>query len=219
MPRPSRVLAIAVTLLVTPLVADAQTCLGLAPFSAGRVQLAAGASFGNDSKAFDAGLTFGSTTGPFAGVSVGTTSYDEFDGNTTTVGAQFGWQAPIGTDNRIQLCPGVGAVYGFGPDNIEGSGTDLSSWGAFFGLQLGFSMGSNPQFRVVPTVGAALAYSKLELEGGFFGGLEEDDTFGIFTLGLGLILNTRVSILPSVDIPVGLEDADPAFGVMLGVNF
>jgi hypothetical protein len=80
-------------------------------------------------------------------------------------------------------------------------------------------MGSNPQFRVVPTVGAALAYSKLELEGGFFGGLEEDDTFGIFTLGLGLILNTRVSILPSVDIPVGLEDADPAFGVMLGVNF
>jgi hypothetical protein len=219
MTRSSRGVVIAITLLATPLVADAQTCLGLAPFSAGRVQLAAGASFGNDSKEYGASLSFGSTTGPFAGVSVGTVSYEEFDGNTTTVGAQFGWQVPIGTENRVELCPGAGAAYGFGPDNIEGSGTDLSAWSAFFGLQLGVSAGSNPQLRIVPTVGAALAYSKVDFEGGFFGGIEEDDTFGVFTLGLGLVLNTRVSILPSVDIFVGLEDADPSFGVMLGVNF
>jgi hypothetical protein len=219
MTRPSRVLGIAITLLATPLVADAQTCLGLASFSAGRVQLAASGDFGNDSKAYAANLNFGSPAGPFAGVSVGTVSYDDFDGNTTTVGAQFGWQAPLGTGNRIELCPAAGATYGFGPDNIEGSGTDLSAWTAFFGLQLGMSAGSNPQLRIVPTVGAALAYSKVDFEGGFLGGLEEDDTFGVFTLGLGFVLNSRVSILPSVDIPVGLEDADPAFGVTLGVNF
>jgi hypothetical protein len=219
MTRPSRILAIAITLLATPLGAHAQTCLGLAPFSAGRVQLAASGDFGNDSKAFAANLGFGSATGPFAGVSVGTVSYDDFDGNTTTLGAQLGWQSPIGTENRIELYPAAGATYGFGPDNIEGSGTDLSAWTAFFGLQLGISAGSNPQFRIVPTVGAALAYSKVNFEGGFFGGIEEDDTFGIFTLGLGLVVNSRVSILPSVDIPAGLEGADPSFGVVLGVNF
>jgi hypothetical protein len=217
--RPSRILAIALTVLATPMVANAQTCLGLAPFSAGRVQLAASGDFGNDSKAFTGNLSFGSTTGAFGGVSVGTVSYDDFDGNTTTVGGQLGWQLPIGTENRIELCPVGGAGYGFGPDNIEGSGTDVSSWGAFFGLQLGFATGTNPQFRIVPTVGAAVAYSKFELDGGFLSGFEEDDTFGIFTLGLGFVVNTRVSILPSVDVPVGLEDADPVFGIAVGVNF
>lgn len=217
MTRPSRVIALAITLLVTPLVVQAQMCLGLAPFSAGRVQLAASGEFGKDSDAFAANLTFGSATGPFAGVSIGTVSYDDFDGNTTIVGAQFGWQAPIGSENRIELCPAAGAAYGFGPDNIEGSGTDLSAWTAFFGLQLGISAGSNPQFRIVPTVGAGLAYSKLDLEGGFFGGVEADETFGIFTLGIGFVVNSRVSILPSVDIPTG--GPDPSFGVLLGVTF
>jgi hypothetical protein len=69
----------------------------------------------------------------------------------------------------------------------------------------------------VPTVGAALAYSKLDVEGFF--NFEEDETFGIITFGLGLVLNNRVSILPAVHIPAGLEGVDPNFGVMLGVNF
>lgn len=219
MTRPSRILAIALTLLATPIVVNAQTCLGLAPFSAGRVQLAATGDFGNDSKAFAANLSFGSSAGAFGGVSVGTVSYEEFDGNTTTLGGQLGWQVPIGTENRVHLCPVGGAGYGVGPDNIEGSGTDLSSWTAFFGLQFGFATGSNPQFRIVPTAGAALAYSKIELDGGLLGGFEESDTFGIFTLGLGFVVNTRVSILPSVDVPVGLEEADPVFGIAVGVNF
>jgi hypothetical protein len=212
--RPSRILAIAITMLATPLTANAQTCLGLASFSAGRVQLAASGDFGNDGKTFAASLAVGSATGPFAGVSVGTTSYDEIDENSTTLAAQFGWQAPLGTENRIELCPVVGAQYGFGPDQL---GSDFSSWGVLFGLQLGISAGSSPDLRIVPTVGAALAYSKLDVEG--FLNFEEDETFGIITFGLGLVLNSRVSILPAVRIPAGLEGVDPNFGVMLGVNF
>jgi hypothetical protein len=219
MTRPSRTIAVAITLLATPLVLDAQTCLGLAPFSAGRVQLSASGDFGNDAKAVTGTLTFGSTSGAFGGVSVGTISYDDFDGNTTAIGAQLGWQVPLGTATRVELCPVAGAAYGSGPDNFLGSGSDLSSWSAGFGLQLGFSTGSNPQFRIVPTAGAALAYSKLEFEGGFLDGEEEDDTYGLFTLGLGFVVNTRVSILPSVEIPAGLEDADPTFGITVGVNF
>jgi hypothetical protein len=219
MTRASKMLAVAFAALAAPTMAEAQTCLGLAPFSAGRVQIGASGDFGNDAKAFSGSLTFGSTAGAFGGLSVGTISYDDFDGNTTAVGGSVGWQLPLGTDSRAQLCPGAGASYGFGPDNIEGSGTDLSSWNAFFGLQLGFSTGSNPQFRLVPTAGAALAYTKLELEGGFFGGLEDDETYGIITLGLGFVVNSQVSILPSVDILVGLEDADPSFGIMAAINF
>jgi hypothetical protein len=214
MTHPSRILAIALTWFGTPLILDAQTCLGLAPFSVGRIQLGASADFGEDAKAFSANLSFGSTNGPLGGVSVGTVDYDELDENGTTVGAQLGWQAPVGTQNRVQLCPVVGATYGFGPDQL---GSDVSSWSVFFGLQLGISTDSSAQLRLVPTVGAALAYAKLEVDG--FLNFEESETFGILNLGVGFVVNTRVSILPSVDIPVGLEGADPNFGIMLAVNF
>lgn len=86
-------------------------------------------------------------------------------------------------------------------------------------LRAGIATGTNSQFRLVPTAGAALTYTKARFEGGLLDGVEDDDTYGIISLGLGFVLNTNVSILPSVEIPVGLEDADPGFGIMVAVNF
>lgn len=212
----SRMIVAAVAVLATNVVADAQTCLGLAPFSAGRVQLGASADFGNDAQAFTGSLAVGSPAGAFGGVLIGTVSYDDVDQNSTGVGGQLGWQLPIGTDGGVQLCPVGGVVYSFA-DDIEGSGTDVSSWNVLFGLQLGVATGTNPQFRLVPTAGAALAYTKTKVEG--FLNFEDDETFGILNFGLGFVVNSRVSILPSVDIPVGLEDADPVFGIAVAVNF
>lgn len=219
MTRASRILTAVVAGLALPMVSEAQTCLGLAPFSSGGVQIGASGDFGNDSKAFSGNLTFGSAKGAFAGVSVGTISYDGIDGNTTAVGASVGWQAPLGTDSRIQVCPGFGAARGFGPDNIEGSGADLSTWAAFAGMQLGVSTGTNPQLRIVPTAGAALVLSTLELDGDMGGGPDEMDTYGLLTLGLGFVLSSRVSVRPAVDVPVGLEDADPTFSILVAINF
>lgn len=206
----------AAALLAIPTVADAQTCTGLAPFSAGRVQLGASADFGKDAQAFTGSFTVGSPAGAFGGVLIGTVSYDETDDKSTGVGGQLGWQFPIGTGGGVELCPVGGVVYSFA-DDVGGSGTDVSTWNFVFGLQLGVRAGANPQFGLVPTVGAALAYTKAEYEG--FLNFEDDETFGILSLGLGFIVISRVSILPSIEIPVGLDDSDPVYGIMAAVNF
>lgn len=212
----SKTMVAAIAMFATAAVADAQTCMGLAPFSAGRVQIGASADFGKDAQAFTGSLTVGSPTGPFGGVLIGTVSYDDTDDKTTGGGGQLGWQLPIGTDGGVELCPVGGVVYSFA-DDVGGSGTDVSTWNVVFGLQLGVRTGANPQFRLVPTAGAALAYTKAKFEG--FLNFEDDETFGILSLGLGFIVNSRVSILPSIEIPVGLDDANPVYGIMAAVNF
>jgi hypothetical protein len=214
----SRTLLAALALVTVPLAAHTQTCLGLAPFSAGRVQLAAIGEFGNDARAYTGTLTFGSVASAFGGVSVGTISYDALSGGTTTVGVSVGLQIPIGTGARVQMCPGLGVVFGFGPDNIGGSGADLSSRAEFLGVQVGVSAGSSPRLRIVPTAGAAFAHTKVDVEGGMFSGLDESDVYGVFTLGFGLVMSS-LSIQPGVDFTAGLEDNDPTFTVVVAVNF
>jgi hypothetical protein len=192
--------------------------LGLAPFTAGRVQVGLSGDFGNDSQAFSGSLTFGSDKGGFGGLLIGTISYDAFEENTTVVGGSAGWQVRLGSESRAQLCPGVGVAFGFGPKTIGGSEVNLTSQNAFVGLQLGLAT-SGAGFRLTPTAGAALVYSKTDWEGGFFGGEQRTDVYGLFELGMGFIVSSRLSIQPSVDITVGLEDADPSFGVMFAINF
>jgi hypothetical protein len=212
----SRTLAAALALVALPVAAHAQTCLGLAPFSTGSKQLAASGEFTNDLQGYSGTLTFGSISRAFAGVSVGTISYDSFDGNTTTVGVSLGLQIPLVGD-RVQMCPGLGVAWGFGPDNIMGFGIDASSRAEFFGVQLGVSAGNSPTFRVVPTAGAAVAHSKIDFEGPMpFPG--ESEVFGVITLGVGLVMNT-LSIQPGVDFTVGLEDDEPNFTVVVALNF
>lgn len=116
----------------------------------------------------------------------------------------------------MELCPVGAVVYSFA-DDLGGSNIDVSTWSVAFGLQLGVRTGANPQFRLAPTAGAALAYSKARYEG--FLNFEDDETFGILSIGLGFIVISRVSILPSIEIPVGLDNADPIYGIMAAVNF
>src|SRR5688572_12081083 len=64
----SSTLAAALALVALPAAAHAQTCLGLAPFSTGIMQLAASGEFTNDLQGYSGSLTFGSISRAFAGV-------------------------------------------------------------------------------------------------------------------------------------------------------
>jgi hypothetical protein len=212
----SMLVAAALVGLATPVVGEAQTCLGLAPFSAGPVQIGGTGDFGNDSKALAAGVTIGSTSGAFGGAFLGTVSYDAFEENTTVVGGSLGWQVAVGKSGRAQMCPGVGVAIGRGPENISGSRANLSSQSAFVGFQIGIFAGE--QLRLVPTAGVALVYSKVDFDGSYFGQGQRTDVSGLIDLAVGLVIS-RVSIRPSVDIPIGLEGADPSLGIMVAINF
>ena len=197
-------------------VASAQICFGDPSFSAGRVQLSGSADFGQDAQSFGAGITLGSPTA-FGGISVGAISYDDLDGSTLVLGAGVGYQVPIATSGRVQLCPWLAGGLGFGPNDIEDTGIDASVRDVVFGVAVGGQLGPDAQVVVIPTASLGFAYSSFKLDGPG-GELEDSDTYALASLGAGLVFNSTFSIRPSVTIPFGLEDSDPTFGVSIAIH-
>jgi hypothetical protein len=205
------IVALAVLASVAISSADAQTCEGRPGRAAGNVLLGAGFTSGDDATQFSAGVT-GLGANVYGGASLGTISYDDFSGSTTTVGGAMGYQLAVGTTGRAQICPWVGADFGFGPKDIEGTGIDASARAISAGLTWGFRASESPDFAMIPTFGAGVVSSELKLTDGV-DDFTESETFGQVTLGVGLLFARQFSVKPFVLIPVGLEGANASFGI------
>lgn len=201
--------------------AVAQTCQGLASFSAGQMQVAGNAQFGEFANTWGGSFTYGMPSGVYAGADLSTTSFDGIDQSSLGVGAHAGYQMKLGQSGKMHLCPVARLALGMGPDddaaNINSSSTDVH-----FGLALGTEMGANPRLRILPTAGLGLQYSKAKVEDTSVGGtsVEASETYGLARLGVGFVFNNQISLRPSVDIPLGSDISnDPAFGLTVGYNF
>jgi hypothetical protein len=200
--------------------AVAQTCEGLASFSAGQMQVAGNAQFSEFTNSWGGSFSYGLPSGLYGGASLSTTSFDGIDQNSLGIGAHAGYQMAVGRTGQFQLCPVARLGLGMGPDddaaNINSSSTD-----AHFGLALGTSMGANPRMRILPTAGLGLQYSKAKVENTAPGGatLEGSDTYGLARLGIGFVFNQQIAVRPSIDIPLGLDNSDASFGITVGYNF
>jgi len=201
--------------------AAAQTCQGLASFSAGQLQVAGNAQFPEGGNVWGGSITYGMPSGLYAGADLSTTSFDGIDQSSLGIGAHAGYEMKLGRASKISLCPVARLALGMGPDDdaadINSSSTDLN-----FGFAVGTSMGANPQMRILPTAGLGLQYSKLKVEDTSPGGqtIEGSETYGLARLGVGFVFNQQISVRPSVDIPLGSDLVnDPTFGVTVGYNF
>jgi hypothetical protein len=201
--------------------AVAQTCQGLASFSAGQMQVAGNAQFGEFTNTWGGSFTYGTPAGLYGGADLSTTSFDGIDQSSLGVGAHAGYQMKLGRASKVALCPVAKVALGMGPDDdaldINSSSTDLH-----FGLALGTSMGTNPQMRIIPTGGLGLQYSKAKVEDTSPGGstVEASETYGLARLGVGFVFNSQISVRPTVDIPLGSDlSNDPVFGLMASYNF
>jgi hypothetical protein len=201
--------------------AAAQTCQGLASFSAGQMQVAANAQFPEGGKIWAGSFSYGLPSGIYAGADISTTSFDGLDASSLGVGAHAGYQMKLGRSGKLNLCPVASLALGMGPDDeaadLNGSSTDVH-----FGFALGTDMGSTPRMRIIPTAGLGLQYSKLKLEDTAPGGttFEGSETYGLARLGVGFVFNQQISVRPTIDIPVGSDLInDPTFGVTVGYNF
>lgn len=193
--------------------AVAQTCMGMASFSSGPVQVSGNAAFASGANRFGAGLAYGARGGIFAGADVGTTSYDGLDASLD-FGATLGYQMQVG---KAQVCPIANASYDNGPDS-DADGVNSSVKSAGFGLSVGTPLGTN-RMQIVPSAGVGLVYSKAKVEISGLGSGEGSDTYGLAQLGLGLVFNQNIAVRPSVSIPLGLDNSDATFGVSVGFNF
>src|SRR3954469_21343900 len=160
--------------------AVAQTCQGLASFSAGQMQATANAQFPQGGNVWAGSFSYGLPSGIYAGADISTPSFDGLDANSLGVGAHAGYQMKLGRTGKLNLCPVASLALGMGPDNdaanINSSTTDVN-----FGFALGTDMGSTPRMRIIPTAGLGLQYSKFKSEDTSPGGgvlFDGSETYG-----------------------------------------
>lgn len=195
----------------------AQACLGLPSFGVNHMQLAGDAQFNDGANTFGAMLTSGSQS-YFAGIGVGGRSVDGADGSTLLVRGQLGSQVAVSTTGRVQACPLLSADFGFGPNDIDGLGTDFTSRAFGFGVALGGVIAQNENVSLVPSVSAGYRYDAGTFDGPG-GSTTVSDTYAMFGAALGLVLGESLAIRPSVLLPVGVDDAKAIFGIGVALNF
>ena len=200
--------------------AVAQTCQGLASFSAGQMQVAGSAQFPEGGKVWGGSFSYGMPSGVYAGADVSSLSIDNDGGSSLGIGAHAGYQMKLGRTGKLNLCPVANLALGMGPDD-EAAEINGSSTQAHFGLALGTEMGANQQLRILPTAGLGLQYHKQKIEDTGSGAtLEGSETYALARLGVGFVFNKQISVRPTIDIPVASDVFnDPTFGITVGYNF
>lgn len=202
---------------------DAQTCRGTASFNSHPVRVGGVVSSGDDVSLIGLDLSFGEANGAFGGVGVGVQDFDRTDESATQLTGTIGYQIPLGVSTRgqraggPQVCP-VGSVgLRLGP-NFEG-GPDTRGLAVAGGFSLGVPVGMASTVNLVPFGGLQLVYARNTTDFDDGDDRSESDTYASLDLGAGFTFGDRFTIRPSVDIPLGLRNADAGFTLLFALNF
>jgi hypothetical protein len=198
--------------------AAAQTCAGMPAFSSGKMQLSGGAQFANGANSFGGNFAYGTPRSFYGKAGIGTTSYDPYDGSSFDLNLGGGYQIPLHASRTAELCPVASLGLSSGPNDVLGSGVDLSSRTFAIGASVGALLGRNPQLRFVPNGAFQLANTRASVDDGT-NSASDSQSYALLTLGTGFVFNSRFSLNPSVSVPIGLEGADASFGLMGAMNF
>jgi hypothetical protein len=198
--------------------AAAQACVGMPSFSSGPMQLTAGGTFADGSSSFGGTFGYGAPTGLYGKAGIGTTSYDAFDGSSFDFGVNGGYQIPLQASRKAELCPVASLSFGSGPNDIAGTGVDMSNRTFSFGAAVGALMGQNPQMQILPNASFQFANSRVELDDGT-DSAAGSESYALLTLGTGFVFNSRFSLNPSISLPMGLDGSDMSFGISGAMNW
>lgn len=198
--------------------AAAQTCVGMPAFSSGRMQVAAGGTFADGASSFGGTFGYGVPKNFYGKAGIGSTSYDAFDGSSFDLNLGGGYQIPLQASRTAELCPVANLSLNSGPNDIVGSGVDMSSRTFAFGAALGAQVGNNPQMRILPNASFQFANTRLSMDDGT-NDVSGSESYALLTLGTGFVFNSRYSLNPSINIPMGLDGSDVSFGLAGAINF
>lgn len=213
-----RLSLVAAVVLLAASTANAQLCAGAASYASGKMQV--GGQFtdvGDDYSSYGVGLNFGKRTGLYGGGSIGNNDYEFLDESGLWIGAGGGYQLqPM--RNGAQICPVVSLNLGMGPNDIGGTGTDMSARQFAAGATVGMVAHRTPTFQIIPTGGLSIVNWKITLDGPG-GSADESDTFFALDLGAGFVFNSVWTIRPMLSIPFGDDGRDESFGLNASYNF
>jgi hypothetical protein len=194
--------------------AAAQACAGMPSFSSGPMQITAGGSFADGTSSFGGTFGYGRPAGLYGKAALGTTSYDGLDGSSLDFGVGGGYQIPLQSSRKAELCPIASLSFGSGPNDVLGSGADMSTRNIAFGAALGAQVGNSPQMQILPNASFQFANTRLEIDDA-----AGSESYGLLTLGTGFVFNSRFSLNPSISLPVGSDVYDTSFGINGAINF
>jgi hypothetical protein len=194
--------------------AAAQACSGMPSFSSGPMQITAGGSFADGTSSFGGTFGYGRPAGLYGKAALGTTSYDGLDGSSLDFGVGGGYQIPLHSSRKAELCPIASLSFGSGPNDVLGSGVDMSTRNIAFGAALGTQVGNSPQMQILPNASFQFANTRVEIDDA-----AGSESYGLLTLGTGFVFNSRFSLNPSISLPVGSDVYDTSFGINGAINF
>jgi hypothetical protein len=186
--------------------------------AAAPMNLRLGVEFGNDIKSYGARFGFGSSI-MFGGVSGSILDADGSDETAKTIGIDGGLSYVVGTARNVVVCPIAELSYTMFPDvEVLGEeyGASVTTGGA--GLAVGASMRAGTM-TLIPFAALQGVYSRFDFD---VPGTNEDsdsETYGLLSGGLSFALTEAVLIRPIINIPLGLDNADPTYGVSIVFAF
>jgi hypothetical protein len=197
--------------------AHAQLCAGSASFASGRMQAGGQVLTNNDYSSYGVGMNFGSARGLYGGPQIANNSYDFIDESGLWVGASGGYQLRPAKEG-FQICPVAGIGLGLGPDDIGGSGVDMSIRQLSAGAIIGFVAHREGNFHILPTGGLSIIHQKVTLDAPG-GSADESDTFLALDLGAGFLVNSVWTIKPMLTIPLGGDGREESLSLGVSYNF
>ena len=198
--------------------AAAQTCVGMPSFASGNMQVAGGGTFADGANSFGGTFGYGAPKGLYGKAGVGTTSYDGLGGSSFDFGLAGGYSIPLETKRTAEVCPIASLSIGSGPNDIVGSGVDISSRTFAFGASLGALVGHSSVVRILPNASFQFANTRITIDDGTTS-TSGSESYGLLTLGTGFVFHSRFSVNPSISIPVGLDGSSTSFGLGGAMNF
>lgn len=198
--------------------AAAQTCVGMPSFASGQMQVAGGGEFADGASAFAGTFGYGAPKGLYGKAGIGSTSYDGFNGSSFDFGVGGGYQIPLEMSRTAEVCPVARLSLGSGPNDIGGSGVDMSSRTFAFGASLGALVNKSSQVQILPNAAFQFANTRNTIDDGTTS-VSGSESYGLLTLGTGFVFHSRFSLNPSISIPVGLSGSSTSFGLGGAINF
>ena len=212
-----RLSLVAALSLIVVSTANAQLCNGTASYTTGKMQVGGQLVSNNDYSSYGIGLNFGQARGLYGGGQIANNDYDFVDESGLWIGASGGYQMQP-TRSGFQVCPVAALGFGMGPDDIGGTGTDMSVRQFSAGAVIGKVAHRAPNFQIIPTGGLSIVNSKVTLEQGG-ASADETDTFFALDVGAGFLFNSVWTIRPMLSLPFGDDGRDESFSLGVSYNF
>jgi len=182
------------------------------------MQVVGGGQCADGANSFGGTFGYGMPKGLYGKAGIGTTSYDGLGGSSLDFGVGGGYQVPLHSSRLAELCPIASLSLGSGPNDVLGTGVDMSSRTFAFGASVGALVGRSSQVRILPNASFQFANTRAKLDDGTTS-LSDSQSYGLLTLGTGFVFNSRFSLNPSISFPVGLDGGDASFGLIAAMNF